>query len=567
MTRAPAPVPSSWRPVRPVRGDLVAGVTVTAYLVPQVMAYADLAGVPAAAGLWAAVGAMTVYAVIGTSPQLSVGPEAGTALMTAAALGTATAASVAADRAVALAFLVALVCFAGRLLGLARLADLLSRPVLVGYMTGIALVMMITQLGKLTGAPTPSGESPLAQVGWFLQHLTTVQGATLAVGLVTLAAMLVASWRWPRAPVALLGMMGASVAVAALGLQDHGVAVIGHIPSGLPQPALPGLGLAALADLVPAALAVAFVGFSDNILTARAFATRKGDRIEAPRELIALGGANLGAALLSGMPVSSSGSRTAICDAAGGRTRAAGVVTAVATAVAVLLLGPGLARFPSAALGAVVVYAAVRLIDVGEFRRIAAFRRSELLIAIATALSVVVVGVLQGVLVAIGISVLDLLRRVARPHDAVEGYVPGLAGMHDVDDHPNATEVPGLLVYRYDSPLFFANAEDFTTRALAAVDAAANPVRWFVLNTEAIVEVDLTAVDALEELRAELERREVVVALARVKQDLRNELRPSGLLDRIGEDRVFPTLPTAVEAFQRRTAAGDDRPGDACPPP
>ena len=162
------------------------------------------------------------------------------------------------------------------------------------------------------------------------------------------------------------------------------------------------------------------------------------------------------------MPVSSSGSRTAICDAAGGRTRAAGLVTAVATAVAVLLLGPGLATFPSAALGAVVVYAAVRLIDVGEFRRIAAFRRSELLIAVVTALSVVVVGVLQGVLIAIGISVLDLLRRVARPHDAIEGYVPGLAGMHDVDDHPDATEVPGLLVYRYDSPLFFANAEDFT---------------------------------------------------------------------------------------------------------
>jgi SulP family sulfate permease len=501
---------------------------------------------------------MTGYFVVGTSPQLSVGPEATTALMTAAALGTVGAA-VAADRAVALAFLVALICFAGRLLGLARLAELLSRPVLVGYMTGIALVMIITQLGKLTGAPIPDGKSPLAEVGWFLRHLDTVEGATLAVGLVTLAAMLLASWRWPRAPVALLGMVGASLAVAVLDLQDHGVALIGHIPSGLPQTGLPDVGISGLADLFPAALAVAFVGFSDNILTARAFATRKGDRIDAPRELIALGGANLGAALLSGMPVSSSGSRTAICDAAGGRTRAAGLVTAGATALAVLVLGPALAHFPSAALGAVVVYAAVRLIDVGEFRRIAAFRRSELLIAVATALSVIVVGVLQGVLIAIGISVLDLLRRVARPHDAIEGYVPGLAGMHDVDDHPDATEVPGLLVYRYDSPLFFANAEDFTGRALAAVDSSAVPVRWFVLNTEAIVEVDLTAADALEELRSELERRGVVVALARVKEDLREALRPSGLLERIGEDRVFPTLPTAVEAF-RRQAPGVEPP-------
>ena len=462
----------------------------------------------------------------------------------------------------ALAFLVGLICFAGRLLGLARLAELLSRPVLVGYMTGIALVMMITQLAKLTGAPIPDGKSPLADLGWFLQHLDTVEGATLAVGLVTLVAMLLASWRWPRAPVALLGMVGASVAVAALGLEDHGVALIGHIPSGLPRPGLPDVGLGGLADLVPAALAVAFVGFSDNILTARAFATRKGDRIDAPRELIALGGANLGSAFLSGMPVSSSGSRTAICDAAGGRTRSAGLVTALATALSVLLLGSALATFPSAALGAVVVYAAVRLIDIGEFRRIAAFRRSELLIAVVTALSVVVVGVLQGVLIAIGISVLDLLRRVARPHDAIEGYVPGLAGMHDVDDHPDATEVPGLLVYRYDSPLFFANAEDFTVRALAAVDAAAVPVRWFVLNTEAIVEVDLTAADALEDLRAELVRRGVVVALARVKEDLRAAL-PAGLLDRIGADHVFPTLPTAVEAFLRQDAA--DRPDAARP--
>jgi SulP family sulfate permease len=179
---------------------------------------------------------------------------------------------------------------------------------------------------------------------------------------------------------------------------------------------------------------------------------------------------------------------------------------------------------------------------------------------------VVVVGVLQGVLIAIGISVLDLLRRVARPHDAIEGYVPGLAGMHDVDDYPDATEVPGLLVYRYDSPLFFANAEDFTSRALAAVDAAGVPVRWFVLNTEANVEVDLTAADALEELREELRSRGVVMALARVKQDLRDALEPSGVLDRIGEDRLFPTLPTAVEAFRREMAAGQDRP-DAAPPP
>jgi SulP family sulfate permease len=528
------------------RRDLLAGITVTAYLVPQVMAYAELAGLPAAAGLWASVGALLVYAALGSSPQLSVGPESTTALMAAAAL-TATGAA-RWDQAVALAILVALVCVAGWAAGLSQLAALLSRPVLVGYMAGIAVVLVLSQLAKLAGADAPGD---ITGPGWLLRHLDEVHVPTLVVGMVTLTVMLVGSALWPRAPMALIGMVASTIAVAVLDLQDRGVAVIGHVPSGPPVPAIPDLGVADVVSLVPAALAVAFVGYSDNILDARAFAARQGDKIDARRELLALGGCNLGAAVLHGMPVSSSGSRTAICVAMGGRTRLAGLVTAVATAFSILLLAPALALFPRAALGAVVVSAATRLVDVPEFRRIARFRRSELLIAVATTTAVVVVGVLQGVLIAIGLSLLDLLRRVARPHDAVEGYVPGLAGMHDVDDYPSAEVVPGLLVYRYDSPLFFANADDFLTRALAAVDDSRVPVRWFVLNTEAIVEVDITAADALEELRSTLVQRGIVVALARVKRDLADDLEPSGLLDRIGPDRVFPTLPTAVEAFRR----------------
>jgi SulP family sulfate permease len=221
------------------------------------------------------------------------------------------------------------------------------------------------------------------------------------------------------------------------------------------------------------------------------------------------------------------------------------------TVLAVLTLRPLLASFPTAALGAVVVYAALRLIDVGEFRRLAAFRLTELLIALATTVAVLVVGVLLGVLVAIGLSVLALLGRVVRPHDAIEGFVPDLAGMHDVDDYPGATVVPGLMVYRYDSPLFFANTEDFRRRALAAVEDAAEPVRWFVLNAEAIIDVDITAVDALEGLRTELSDQGIVFALARMKQDLRVDLERTGLLERIGEEHLFPTLPTAVEAFRR----------------
>ena len=310
--------------------------------------------------------------------------------------------------------------------------------------------------------------------------------------------------------------------------------------------------------MVLPALGVAFVAYSDNILTARAFEERK-HPVHPPRELLALGAANLGAGLMQGFPVSSSGSRTAIAAAVGARSQFAGVVTVLGTILAVLFLRPVLAAFPSAALGAVVVYAATRLVDVPEFRRFAAFRRSELILAFGTTLAVLVVGVLEGILVAIALSLADLLRRVSRPHDAIQGFVPDLAGMHDIDDYPEATVLPGLVVYRYDSPLFFANAEDFKARALAAVDDAPDQVRWFVLNAEANVEVDITATDALEALRSELKRRGIEFGMARVKQDLADDLENSGLIDRVGAERIFPTLPTAVEAY--RTWAGLPEPG------
>jgi len=530
------------------RGDLVAGITVTAYLVPQVMAYADLAGLPAATGLWAAVGALTAYALVGTSPILSAGPESTTALMTAAALGAAGAsAGRGPELAVALAFAVAVLCLLGWLGHLSALAQLLSRPVLVGYMAGIAAIMVMSQLGKLIGATT-TADTFLGQGRELAGHLADSHLPTLVVGVTTLVVMLAGAALWPRAPMALVGMLGATAAVSLLHLTEHGVRVIGDIPTGLPRPGVPDLSGSELLSMLGPALGIAFVAYTDNILTARSFATRRGERVDARRELLAVGAANLGAALLHGFPVSSSGSRTAIADASGARSQLAGLVTVVVTVVSLWTLEPVLSAFPAAALAAVVVYAAVRLVDVAEFRRYAAFRRSELVLALGTTLAVVLVGVLIGVLVAIGLSVLDLLRRVARPHDAIEGFVPGLAGMHDVDDFPEAVAVPGLVIYRYDSPLFFANAEDFHTRARAA--AAGEDVRWFVLNTEAIVEVDITAVDALEALRQELAGRGIVFGLARIKQDLRTDLAPSGLLERIGEDHLFPTLPTTVEAFR-----------------
>ena len=333
-------------------------------------------------------------------------------------------------------------------------------------------------------------------------------------------------------------------------MDRNGIKVIGEIPSGLPTPGLPGIPVADLTALLIPAAGIAIVAFSDNVLTARTFAVRHGQGVDANAELRALGVCNVGAGLMHGFPVSSSGSRTALGDALGSRTQLYSVVALVSVLV-VMLAGRGvLANFPMAALGALVVYAALRLVDVPEFKRLGRFRRSELILALATTAAVLVFGVLYGVLVAIALSILDLLRRVARPHDAVQGFVPGVAGMHDIDDYPEADLVPGLVVYRYDAPLFFANAENFRERALAAVDEFPGAVEWFVLNAEANVEVDLTALDALDQLRAELERRGIVFAMARVKQDLRDELEAAGLLDKIGEDRIFMTLPTAVEAYR-----------------
>jgi sulfate permease, SulP family len=534
-----------------LRGDLLAGVAVAAYLVPQVMAYSGIAGLPPQTGLWACLGSLAIYAVLGSSRQLSVGPESTTALMTATAVAPLALGDPVRHAALAagLALVVGVICLVGGLLRAGALADLLSQPVLVGYMAGIAVIMIIGQLGAVTGVPM-EGDSPPAEVASFLSGLAGAHLPTVALALALLVGMLVGTKLRPTWPVPMIGMLAATAVVAAFSLDALGVRLVGSSVSGLPVPGLPALSAHDVASLLLPAVGVAIVGYSDNVLTGRAFATRHGQTVQGTAEIVALGAANLAAGVLRGFPVSSSGSRTAIGDAQGSRTQLHSLVALVLVVVVLVAGGALLSRFPRAALGAVVIYAALRLVDIAGFRRIARFRRSEAAIAVVTMVAVLTVGVLYGVLVAVGLSVLDLLRRVARPHDGVLGYVPGIAGMHDMDDYPGARPVPGLLVYRYDAPLCFANAENFRSRALAALETQPEPPRWFLLNAEANVEIDSTAAEALEALHDELQRRGIVLALARVKQDLRADLRAAGLLDLIGEERIFPTLPTAVEAFR-----------------
>ncbi|MET8247662.1 sulfate permease [Streptomyces sp. NPDC005202] len=541
-----------------LKGDLLVGLTVAAYLVPQVMAYAGVAGLPPVSGLWAILPALALYALLGSSRLLSVGPESTTALMTATVVGPLAAGNPAryAALAAALAATVGLLCLVARVVRLGFLADLLSRPVLIGYLAGVALIMTVDQLPRLTGVRTTGAEF-FPQLWFFVRNIGEVHAPTVVFAAVTLAFLLTVARHFRTVPGPLLALVLGTAAVVTFDLDGrHGIKVIGAVPAGLPAAGLPELS--ELPHLVLPALGVLLVAYTDFILTARAFAGHDETDLDADQEFLALGAANLGASCLHGFPVSSSASRTALAASTGARSQVYSLVAGAAVLTVLLFLSPLLTRTPSAVLGALVVYAAVRMIDLTGFRRLASFRRRELLLALGCLAGVLALDILYGVLVAVGLSVAELLTRVARPHDAIEGLVPGVAGMHDIDDYPEARPIPGLLVYRYDSPLFFANAENFRHRALAAVDAQTSPVRWFLLNMEANVEVDITALDAVDELRRELGRRGIMFALARVKQELLADLAAYGLADSVGTGLVFPTLPTAVAAYRRWVARQPD---------
>lgn len=541
------------------RGDLLAGLTVAAYLIPQCLAYGELAGLPPVAGLWAMLPAMLLYPLLGSSPQLSVGPETSTALMTAAVVSPLAAGDPERYAATAslLALVVGLLCALGAALRLGFLADLLSKPILVGYLAGVAVLMVCGQLHALTGTGLRA-DTLVEAVQQRLIVQGSVHGPTLTLAAAALALML-ALRRWaPAWPGPLVAVLLATAAVPLLHLEQRGVALIGAIPAGLPWPRLPSVAgsLDDLQPLLAGGLGIALVGYSDTVLTGRGFAHRSGERLEANQELLALAAVNLGSALFQGFPVSSSNTRTALADAAGCRSQRYALVAAGVTLLVLLGLRPLLSQFPRPVLAAIVVYAALRLIDPEAFLRLWRFRPSECLLALGTLAGVLLTGLLTGVALAVGLSVVALFGRLVRPHAAVMGEVPGLAGFHDVADWEGGRTIPGLMLFRYDAPLCFANAEDFRRRALGALAGAVPAAEWLVLNAEAIVEIDSTAADMLLELQRELAERGVRLALTRVKRELHAQLEAAGVLALVGREHVYPTIPTAVAAFQRRGEAG-----------
>jgi high affinity sulfate transporter 1 len=529
-------------------------------LVPQCLAYGELAGLPPVTGLWTILPAMLLYPLVGRSPQLSVGPETSTALMTAAVVAPLAAGNPERYAAMAslLALLVGLLCALGAVLRLGFLADLLSKPILVGYLAGVAVLMVCGQLHAFTGTGLRA-DTLLEAVRQRLIVQGSVHGPTLALALAALILML-ALRRWaPGWPGPLVAVLLASAAVPLLHLDQRGVALIGAIPAGVPWPRLPmPVDGAALQPLLTGALGIALVGYSDTVLTGRGFALHQSRHLDADRELLALAVVNVGSGLFQGFPASSSNTRTALADAAGCRSQRYALIAAGVTVFVLVALRPLMSQFPRPVLAAIVVFAALRLIEPEAFVRLWRFRPSECLLALGTLAGVLLTGLLTGVALAVGLSVVALFGRLARPHSAVMGEVPGMAGYHDVGDWEGGRTIPGLVLFRYDAPLCFANAEDFRRRAQEAVDGATPAAEWLILNAEAIVEIDSTAAEMLLELPRELTERGVRLALTRVKRELQAQLDAAGVLELVGMEHVYPTIPTAVAAFQAR---GDHKEG------
>jgi SulP family sulfate permease len=546
-----SPVSRELRDYRRVtlRRDVLAGLTVAALAVPSGIAYAELAGLAPVAGLYALLLPAIVYAFLGSSKQLIVGPEGSIAVLVATAITPLAAGDPGryASLAALLALLVGGVFLVARVARLGWVADYLSRPVLTGYIHGVAVVLIVAQLGKLFGLDI-TARDPLAQLAEFAREITVSSGATIALGVACLAPLLLLRRLAPRIPGPLLVVALAIATSAAVDLEAHGVAIVGAIPSGLPNVSIPAWRLEPAVGLLPAALGIFLVGFADQILTARSFAGRHGQHVRAEQELLAMGLANVAAGITQSFSVGASGSRTAVNDQSGGRTQLSGLVGAAAVALVLLFLTEPLRYLPAATLGAVIVAAAVGLVEPRAWRALRRASRAELLIAATTTLGVVLVGVLDALVVAVALSLVDVVRRSATPHDAVLGWVERLDRYADVRLHPRARITPGVLVYRLDDRLFFANAGYVRGRIREAIAGAPAPVRWFVFDAEALSHVDATAVHAMKELIGSLQVEGITFVVARLKGPMQRTFRDVGLLDLVGERHVFPTVRAAVQA-------------------
>ena len=536
------------------RDDVAAGLALTAVLVPVGMGYAEAAGLPAVVGLYASVGALVTYFLVGPSRILVFGPDSALVPLVAAAVVPLAAGDPqrAAALAGALAILAGALCLAAAVARLGFVTDLLSGPIRVGYMNGIALTILVGQLPKLLGfsVAAPDVLGGLAATAAGIRDGKVVPLAVI-VGVVCLAVILVGKRLQPRFPSVLVAVVLGGVLVAAFGLAST-IKVVGDVPQGFPPIGLPAVSLVDVVTLFPTAIAIALISFADTSVLSRSFAVRRGERVDPDHEMGALGAVNVVAGLVGGFSASGSATRTPVAEQAGAKTQVAGVVGAVAI-VLLLVAVPGLlAPVPTTALAAVVISAAISLFDIGGLRDLWRVRRSELGLAVVAFLAVVLFGALPGIVVAVGLSLLAFIRRAWRPYDAVLGRVRGYKGYHDLTRHPDARQVPGLTLYRWDAPLFFANAEAFHEHVLSVVDGLEQTPRWFVVAAEPITDVDTTAAQMLNELITDLARRGTQLHFAELKGRTKDRLVVYGVFGRLGADHFHPTVGSAVSAYLDR---------------
>ncbi len=533
-------------------GDAMAAIAVTALMIPHGMAYAELAGVPAVTGLYTTVAAVLAYALLGPSRTLLLGPDSALAPLIAAAI-----ALVISDgdpvEAVAIAGVLALMtgglCALVGALRFGYVAELLSRPVQIGYLNGLAIVMVASQLSKLCGFDS-GGETVPEYLDGFISGVAdgAVNRWALGLGLASLGVIGVMARWWRRVPGVLVAVIGSTLAVELFDLTARGVPVVGTIPGGFPTPSIPEVGWDSLPTLLLAALGLTWVTLTDTTALSRGLAAHGGERVNPNSEIMALGAANISAGFFQGFPVSASTSRTTTARASGGRSQMVGVISAVLI-VLLLAVGSGLVEsLPLTALAAVVIAAAIHLFDMKQLVWLAHARRSEFLLCIAATTGVVLVGVLNGILIAVALSLGNFIRRLWRPYDAVLGRVRNRRGYHDVRRNPDARVVPGLLLFRFDAPIFFANAEHFARRVRQAIDEYGQPVNRVVITAEPITDIDTSGALVLEQLLDDLDAEGIELGFAELKGPIKDRLDDYGLATRALEFSD-PTVGKSVSRY------------------
>ncbi|HEY2869710.1 MAG TPA: sulfate permease [Gaiellales bacterium] len=541
--------------------DLVAGLVLTTLLVPQGMAYAELAGLPAITGLYTSIMCLLGYALLGPSPVLVLGPDSSLGPMIAAVVLPIAGAQGDPARAIALASMLGLLVGAITSLGaIARLgfiADLLSKPTMIGYMNGLAVTILVGQLPKLFGFSTDA-TGLLAEARAFVDGVRDGETVTasLAIGVAALAVMLVLGRFWPKIPSVLAAVVISIAAAYAFDLAGHGVDLVGALPQGFPPLTVPDVHASDIPLLVGGAFGIALVSLADTIATASAFAGRSGREIDGNREMLGIGAANIAAGFFQGFPVSTSGSRTAVAEQAGAKSQVTGLVGAVAIAT-MLLAFPGLLRdLPQPTLAAVVIVASLSLADIPGVVRLWKQRRTEAGLSIAAFLGVALLGVLPGIVVAIALSVANVFRRAWWPYQTVLGRVSALPGWHDLRSYPDAEQLPGLVVFRFDAPLFFANARTFRDQ-VTRLGTADPPPAWIIIAAEPITDVDTTAADMLHDLDESLNARGVSLAFSEMKDPVRRKIERYELTRTIDPAHFYPTIEAAIEAFRQRGDGGE----------